>query len=116
MGATKRLSNCRMLCRSRSVLRRCHSVKFADGNRNMYLSDRDIQWAIERKTLIVNVPEGVTPAKVDPSSIDLRLDHISEAKVWDIDAYKNHLGVTGDDEPILHVGAQKYKIGNLTKF
>jgi deoxycytidine triphosphate deaminase len=82
----------------------------------MYLSDRDIQWAIERKTLIVNVPEGVAPAKVDPSSIDLRLDHISEAKIWDIAAYTNHVAVSGDDEPVLHVGAQKYKIGSLTKF
>ena len=54
----------------------------------MYLSDRDLQWAIDRELLIVRAPEGVPPPKVDPSSIDLRLDRITEAKVWDIDAYK----------------------------
>ncbi len=82
----------------------------------MYLSDRDIQWAIDRKLLIVEVPDGVSPPKVDPSSIDLRLDRISESKVWDIEAYKNQIKISGDDEPVLHVGAMKFKFGDLSKF
>jgi deoxycytidine triphosphate deaminase len=82
----------------------------------MYLSDRDLQWAIDRELLIVRAPEGVPPPKVDPSSIDLRLDRITEAKVWDIDAYKAHVGVSGDDEPVLHVGSLRYRYGEITRF
>jgi len=82
----------------------------------MYLSDRDLQWAIDRGLLIVKPPDGMSPPKVDPSSIDLRLDHISQAKVWDIEAYKKHLGVSGDREPVLHVGSLQYNYGSLSKF
>jgi deoxycytidine triphosphate deaminase len=52
---------------------------------------------------------------VDPSSIDLRLDHVDEAKIWDIDAYKRHVGVSGDDEPVLHVGSLRYKFGDISR-
>jgi dCTP deaminase len=82
----------------------------------MFQSDRDIKFAISRGLLIVEVPEGTKPPKIDPSSIDLRLDNISEAKVWDILAYKEHVGVGGEDEPILRVGSEKYKYGKLSKF
>jgi deoxycytidine triphosphate deaminase len=58
----------------------------------MYLSDRDLQWAIERKLLIVQPPEGIPPPKVDPTSIDLRLDNVSEAKIWDIETFKKKHG------------------------
>ena len=82
----------------------------------MFLSDRDMRWAIERGSLIVKSPDESHAAKIDPSSIDLRLDKVDEAKVWDIAAYKTHVGVSGDDEPILNVGSLKYQYGMLSKF
>ena len=81
----------------------------------MYLSDRDLKWSIERGLLIVQAPKGTDPAKIDPSSIDLRLDKISEAKVWDIKGFAAHVGVSGEDEPVLHVGTFRYKYGDLSK-
>jgi dCTP deaminase len=83
----------------------------------MYLSDRDLQWAIDRGLLIVKAPAGEPPPKVDPSSIDLRLDRTTEAKIWDINAYREHLDVTGDDEePVLHVGSLRYRFGVTSQF
>lgn len=84
----------------------------------MYLSDRDAKWAIERKLLIVESPEGDGPPKIDPSSIDLRLDRVEEAKIWDVAAYTKHVNVggAGAGEPILHVGSQWYKYGEMSKF
>ena len=52
----------------------------------MYLSNRDIKWAIEGGRLIV-VPKPEEMEKgYDETSIDLHLDHVREAQVWDIDA------------------------------
>lgn len=82
----------------------------------MYLSDRDIQWAIDRGLLLVQAPPGDDPPKVDPSSIDLRLDNADEAKIWDIDAYKVALGASGEGEPILHVGSLRYNFGDTSQF
>jgi deoxycytidine triphosphate deaminase len=82
----------------------------------MYLSDRDMRWAIERGSLIVKAPDDSLAPKIDPSSIDLRLDKLDEAKVWDIAAYTAHVGVSGEDEPILHVGSLKYQYGSLSRF
>ena len=63
----------------------------------------------DRGFLNVRATEGVPPPKVQPTSLDLRLDRITEAKVWDIDAYKARVGASGDDEPVLHVGSLRYK-------
>lgn len=81
----------------------------------MYLSDRDARWAIERKLLIVESPEGDGPPKIDPSSIDLRLDRAEEAKIWDVDAYARHVTI-GGGEPVLRVGSQRYKYGDMSRF
>jgi dCTP deaminase len=81
----------------------------------MYLSDRDVQWAIERKLLIVESPEGDRSPKVDPSSVDLRLDRIDEAKVWDIAAYNKHVSIGGGDA-VLHVGSDRYTYGDMSRF
>lgn len=81
----------------------------------MFLSDRDARWAIERKLLIVESPEGDRKPKIDPSSIDLRLDHVDEAKIWDVAAYGEHVGV-GGGEAILHVGSERFKYGKMSKF
>lgn len=45
----------------------------------MYLSDRDIDAAIQAGTLIVDPP---TP--IGPTSIDLHLDNVSQARVWNL--------------------------------
>ena len=74
----------------------------------MYLSDRDLHWAIERKLLIVQAPEGIAPPKVDPTSIDLRLDNVSEAKIWDIERFKNKHDMAGIGEAELHLGSFKF--------
>jgi dCTP deaminase len=47
----------------------------------MYLSDRDLRWAIETGRLIVEP----RPDKIDPTSIDLHLDGVAAARVWDLE-------------------------------
>lgn len=71
----------------------------------MYLSDRDLRWSIERGSLIVRVPGGVAPPKIDPTSIDLRLDRVTEAKVWDISQFKKNHARAGIKEAELHLGS-----------
>lgn len=44
----------------------------------MYLSDRELNAAIRDGRLIVD-----PPTKVGPTSIDLHLDSIEEARIWD---------------------------------
>lgn len=46
----------------------------------MYLSDGDLQAAIESGRLIVKPP----PATIGPTSIDLHLDSVDQARIWDI--------------------------------
>jgi deoxycytidine triphosphate deaminase len=74
----------------------------------MYLSDRDLRWAIERNLLIVQPPEGTPSPKVGPTSIDLRLDNVSEAKVWDIETFKKKHNMTGIGEAELRLGSFKF--------
>ncbi len=49
----------------------------------MYLSDRDLEWAIECGRLIIS-PK---PTKIDATSIDLHLDSAEKARVWDVASY-----------------------------
>jgi deoxycytidine triphosphate deaminase len=49
----------------------------------MYLSDRDLNHAIETGRLIVE-PK---PNKIDSTSIDVHLDSIEKAMVWDIEKF-----------------------------
>ncbi len=74
----------------------------------MYLSDRDLQWAIERNLLVVQPPDGIPLPKVDPTSIDLRLDNVSEAKIWDVEAFKKNHDMTGIGEAELRLGTFKF--------
>jgi dCTP deaminase len=69
----------------------------------MYLSDRDIRWAVETGDLIL--PED---AKIDPTSVDLPLDKISEAKVWDIEKFARENGAAGLGHPELRLGSFRY--------
>jgi deoxycytidine triphosphate deaminase len=58
----------------------------------MYLSNRDIKWAIECGKLIVDPPPESFGAGYDETSIDLHLDAINlGARVWDIEAYNRDL-------------------------
>lgn len=66
----------------------------------MYLSDRDLQWAIETEKLIVDP----LPEHIDPTSIDLHLDSADEAKIWDIAKYLGDQKSRGESRPELRVG------------
>ena len=54
----------------------------------MYLSNRDIKWAIDCGKLVVDPrPEHLSPQKgYDETSIDLHLGPASKALIWDIKA------------------------------
>jgi deoxycytidine triphosphate deaminase len=56
----------------------------------MYLTNRDIKWAIDSGKLIVNPrPEELTPPKgYDETSIDLHLGALESAKVWDLEGLR----------------------------
>lgn len=70
----------------------------------MYLSDRDIQWAIETGKLIVDP----RPLSIDPTSIDLHLDALTEAKIWDVENYRQHETSAGKERPELRIA--KYNL------
>lgn len=61
----------------------------------MYLSDRDIKWAIEIGDLIIDPP----PDKIDPTSVDLHLDSIDEAKIWDVASFARDQKSSGRGRP-----------------
>lgn len=52
----------------------------------MFLSDRDIKYAIESKKLIVVPPPEHYGCEYDENSIGLHLDAIEFAKVWNTEA------------------------------
>ncbi len=70
----------------------------------MYLSDRDLRFALDTNQLIVNPP----PMEIDTTSIDLHLDKIEAAKVWDVKAFTRQQEDAGAS-PILGVGKFNYK-------
>ncbi|HEY2589514.1 MAG TPA: hypothetical protein VGI81_27455 [Tepidisphaeraceae bacterium] len=70
----------------------------------MYLSDRDLRWAIECGKLIVD-PK---PDKIDSTSIDLHLDSIDQAKVWDIGAFQRDKAIDGHEPMELRIGRFEY--------
>lgn len=70
----------------------------------MYLSDRDLQFAVETGQLIVDP----APKEYDTTSIDLHLDSVDQAKVWNVDAFQESQKAMGND-PWVRVGKYKYK-------
>src|SRR5262245_56677446 len=66
----------------------------------MYLSDRDLEFAVKTQQLIVNPP----PTEYDTTSIDLHLDAISSAKVWNHKAFEKQQRESGHEHPYLRVG------------
>ncbi len=70
----------------------------------MYLSNRDLKWALDCGRLIVEP----YPEEIGDTSIDLRLDSVDEAKIWDIEKYKNDRATYGDPEKELRLGTFHY--------
>ncbi len=77
----------------------------------MYLSDRDLAWAIQTGRLVVEP----RPEKIDATSLDLHLGNTDGARVWDIDKFTEDLRTHGKSRPELNVG--QYKFGKFaTKY
>jgi deoxycytidine triphosphate deaminase len=84
----------------------------------MYLSGRDIKWAIECGKLIVHPPPEFFGAGYDETSIDLHLDSIDQgARVWDIETYNSQLrdavagrGITTGSPNELRLGTFDFRV------
>ena len=71
----------------------------------MYLSDRELREAINNGTLIVD-PVG----EIGPSSIDIHLDDVEQARVWDMEKLLEHNRDHGLNERELRVSRIQYGI------
>jgi dCTP deaminase len=71
----------------------------------MYLSDRDLDWAIRCGRLIINP----RPLKIDATSIDLHLDSVDKARVWDIERYESDNADAGHEPRELRTSKINYK-------
>jgi len=71
----------------------------------MYLSDRDLEYAIDCGKLVFRP----RPEKIDATSIDLHLDAVSEAKIWNMQKFSEHEFATGRKRPELRIA--HYKLG-----
>jgi deoxycytidine triphosphate deaminase len=73
----------------------------------MYLSDRDLRWALDHgQLLVLPRPED---KQIGPTSIDLHLDKIEEAKIWNIPRFCEWTKMTGHEEdPELPIGPFDY--------
>jgi dCTP deaminase len=69
----------------------------------MYLSDRDLRLALDTHLLMVDP----LPAEIDTTSIDLHLDAIETAKVWDVATFVRQQEDAGAP-PIVGVGRFNY--------
>jgi dCTP deaminase len=75
----------------------------------MYLSDRDLKWALTQGQLLVTPYPG-KPKQIGPTSIDLHLDRADEARIWDIAKFKAMNKTLGHGEvPELRIGTFEYK-------
>jgi dCTP deaminase len=70
----------------------------------MYLSDRDLKFAVETGQLIIKP----IPEEFDTTSIDLHLDNVKQAKVWNVDAFKRKQSESGSDT-WLRVGKYQFR-------
>lgn len=69
----------------------------------MYLSDREMENAIKCGRLIVD-----PPTNIGPTSIDLHLDKVEQAKVWDIQKYRNHNKDHGQEHSEIRISKYNY--------
>jgi dCTP deaminase len=80
----------------------------------MYLSNRDIKWAIECGKLIVDPPPQSFEAGYDETSIDLHLDSIGNgARVWDIQAYNRALQQAVEGRGLGTESANELRLGRF---
>jgi dCTP deaminase len=70
----------------------------------MFQSNRDIRWAIDCQQLVADPRPEEFASGYDETSIDLHLDEVKEAKVWDIEAFAQHQRRSGGRGPELHLG------------
>jgi deoxycytidine triphosphate deaminase len=70
----------------------------------MFQSNRDIRWAIDCRQFIADPRPEEFASGYDETSIDLHLDEVKEAKVWDIEAFAQHQRRSGGRGPELHLG------------
>jgi deoxycytidine triphosphate deaminase len=70
----------------------------------VYLSNRDIRWAIQSGKLIVDPPPESFGCGYDETSIDLHQDDIEHAKVWDTAKLCAQNRMSGPAEPVLYLG------------
>lgn len=80
----------------------------------MFLSNRDIKWAIQCQDLIVDRNPGSAAeqppddAGYDQTALDLHLDSIEEASVWDVAAFEANQRQAGGHGPELGLGTFNY--------
>jgi dCTP deaminase len=74
----------------------------------MYLSNRDIRWAIQCKHLFVDPPPETFGAGYDENSLDLHLGPVERAQVWNIAAYTVDLLDQGIKAPELSLGSLSF--------
>lgn len=74
----------------------------------MYLSDREMEYAIKCGRLIVD-----PPTQIGPTSIDLHLDSVEQAKIWDIAKLRAHNKTHG--LPLTELRISKIEYGNMSK-
>jgi dCTP deaminase len=74
----------------------------------MFLSNRDILWAIDCKQLVFEPRPETFGAGYDETSIDLHLDTVEEAKVWDVARFTQKGAESGSKGPELHLGRFNY--------
>jgi hypothetical protein len=70
----------------------------------MYLSNRDIKWAIDGGRLIASPRPEDLGKGYDETSIDLHLDRIQEAKIWDVEALLDSEDARGGRHPQVKIG------------
>src|SRR5437762_3301171 len=80
-------------------------IKSNHASLQMFLSDRDLRWAIETGRLIVEP----RPKKIDPTSIDLHLDSADQAKRWDMEALARSNQTHGYPRTELRLGKFDYR-------
>lgn len=71
----------------------------------MYLSDRDLEWAISCGRLIISP----RPKKIAATSIDLHLDSVEKARVWDIAHFTRDNEDSGNEGKELRTSKINYK-------
>ncbi len=74
----------------------------------MFLSNRDIHWAIDCQQLVVDPRPETFGVGYDETSIDLHLDEVKEAQVWDVEAFAKQQAKSGGRGPELHLGQFKW--------